>query len=90
MSKPVFWHLMFKAFSCNLANQVYFYYKRSPFKVSSGTSSHKLEMRQLHITALYYINCHAWACMAMLDVAVDVCHAESRRGTRELFACCTR
>ena len=25
MSKPVFWHLMFKAFSCNLANQVYFY-----------------------------------------------------------------
>ena len=27
-------------------------------------------------------NCHAW--LAMLDVAVDVCHAESRRGTREL------
>ena len=23
MSKPVFWYLMFKAFSCNLANQVY-------------------------------------------------------------------
>ena len=23
MLKPVFWHLMFKAFSCNLANQVY-------------------------------------------------------------------
>ena len=23
MSKPVFWYLMFKAFSCNFANQVY-------------------------------------------------------------------
>ena len=54
MSKPVFWHFIFKAFSCNLANQVYFYTKRSPFKVSSRTSSHKLEMQQLHITALYY------------------------------------
>ena len=54
MSKPVFWHLMFKAFSCHLAIIKFISTKLSPFKVLSRTSSHKLEIQQLHITALYY------------------------------------
>ena len=36
------------------------------------------------------INCHTWTHMAMLDVAVDVSHAESCRGTWELLVCNTR
>ena len=63
MSKPVFWYLMFKAlilltlaFSLPVAIWLinFISIKRSwPFKVSSRTSSHKLEIQQLHITALY-------------------------------------
>ena len=50
MGKPVFLNLMFKAFSLVAIYNVLGHLSQ----VSSRTSSHKLEIRQLNITALYY------------------------------------
>ena len=54
MSKPVFWHLMFKGFLVAISLIKFISTKSSPFEVSGRTSSHKLETWPLYNTALYY------------------------------------